>query len=185
MKAALWFGLLAWRAWGKPRSTKSPVVKWGQSPTMLWVDVVVNDSEDEQVIIKENVISVSCAARGEQYDTELKLRRNIVPDVSSYERDSMKIRLTLKKEKEEPCWRYLISSNNNPPWLQRDYNLWKSNECQLVKELWREGYFMRQLEKKKGVPHQENDKKVHRNEWEEKIEDFRNLAVKPENRSEL
>jgi len=158
---------------------KTPVVKWAQSASKLFLSILVPDVEKPKVTFEPDRISLSALSKGEMYDLEMKLMRNINAQTANYTATAWHIDMTIDKEVIEPCWLRLLKPKGAFSWLKKNYKDVDVHDCQHAKEIWREGYFTQKLEKqsKGSTPLKEQDKEMKEEAWQETIKSYRKKAI--------
>jgi hypothetical protein len=161
-----------------------PVVKWAQSPDKLWVTILAKSVKKADIEIADQHVTIS------SQKVNLKLLRAILPANSSVQVKANTVDLVLKKAREEPCWLRLLKSTKESKaakWLKRDLQRARPEDCQHMKERWREVYFRMKLEGKTPelMTEEQMDKsqqspdphKTEKMEWDNKIADMRAKAI--------
>mmetsp|Transcript_3105 Transcript_3105/g.5479 ORF Transcript_3105/g.5479 Transcript_3105/m.5479 type:complete len:262 (-) Transcript_3105:40-825(-) len=174
-------------------SVKSPVVKWGQKSDRLYVTIPLVEVSEPELTMEDRRIYFKGISRGEEYEVNMKLLRPINVTESKHEINKWSIVFDLQKERKEPCWKRLLKSKKTVPWLKKDQDKWFLQDCQQMKEQWREAYFGAKLrgedpsqgkkEKEPEKPPAEKTpgddpiKKKEKEDWEKMVKQFRDKAV--------
>eukprot|EP00747_Dinoflagellata_sp_TGD_P164324 gnl/TRDRNA2_/TRDRNA2_184117_c0_seq1.p1 gnl/TRDRNA2_/TRDRNA2_184117_c0~~gnl/TRDRNA2_/TRDRNA2_184117_c0_seq1.p1 ORF type:complete len:224 (-),score=64.70 gnl/TRDRNA2_/TRDRNA2_184117_c0_seq1:112-783(-) len=145
--ALLWLSAEVLLSTGK-KAAKHPVVKWGQKPERLYITVLAPNVEEPEVVMEEKRISFKGWSRGEEIEVNLPLLRKINVTGSKREINDWSVSFDLMKSRKEPCWKRLMKSTKQPNWLKKDYDHWYTDQCQYMKEQWRETYFTAKMDGK-------------------------------------
>jgi hypothetical protein len=161
-----------------------PVVKWAQSPDKLWLTFLAKDVKEGDVELADRHVTIA------SQKVNLHLLRAILPANSTTQVRKNTVELVLKKAREEPCWLRLLKStkeNKAAKWLKRDLGKARPEECQHMKERWREVYFRMKLEGKSPelMTEEQMDEsqkapdphKTEKMEWDKSIADMRAKAI--------
>merc|ERR550514_2015663 len=161
-----------------------PVVKWAQSPDKLWLTVLAKSVEEADVQLADRHVTIA------SQKVNLHLLRAILPANSTVQVKKSTVEFVLKKAREEPCWLRLLKStkeNKAAKWLKRDLQKARPEDCQHMKERWREVYFRMKLEGKNpelmteeqmDEAQSSNDPhKQEKMEWDKSIADMRAKAI--------
>jgi hypothetical protein len=155
-----------------------------KSPDKLWLTVMAKSVEEADVQLAERHVTIA------SQKVNLHLLRAILPANSTVQVKKTTVDIVLKKAREEPCWLRLLKStkeNKAAKWLKRDLQRARPEDCQHMKERWREVYFRMKLEGKtpelmteeqmdqsQGSPDPHKTEKM---EWDNSIADLRARAI--------
>ncbi|CRG97138.1 conserved Plasmodium protein, unknown function [Plasmodium gallinaceum] len=174
MIKVLFFFLLLSTLFGSQSLQKQmPIIRWGQNSYQLTLIVSIPLIEKEEVKFNENNIYLSAISKhGEEYELNLNLLREIIPEKCSYALSELGLKLKVYKKAKEPCWIRLTKEQHKNNFLIKDKKLSDANDCEEAKDTWLENY---KLYIRKNNP-QNNEKPTKKNDIVQNIiENLKNV----------
>lgn len=135
------------------RTVVRPQVKWNQRSDVLlisWQDV--KGCETVEPTITRSKLTYKCESdhprhKDSSHQITLKFLRKVQPAHAETQvtRSGGFVHVKIRKHVKEPCWKWLLKSRGGTPKpmvnLRREFDDLAHEDCQLLKELWREAYF--------------------------------------------